>query len=208
MLALVLGAGTFACLFGPRSVQAAESQRSALRHVPLPGSDGVYGRFDSNLALTASAGAEFEAGVPRGALRTSAHYLWTAGVYARYSHAFGGGAARPVRVASFGVDLLPLFLPRFALDNERGPALLDLSIDSFSLNAGMYLAHPQARDFGDERGFELGTGFGVPLFGEARGPWLEARVERRFPDRGVAAWLFTVSLSYRALTWSTRADPP
>lgn len=204
---MALAASSLAWVLSAATVRAAEGDRPTRLHAPLPGSDGVYGRLDASLALAAGAGAELEAGAPRGALRVSAHYLWTAGVYARYSDALGGGAVRPSRVASFGVDLRPLFLPRFALDSERGPALLDLTVDSFSLNAGAYLAQPQARAFGDEQGFELGMGFGVPLLGRARGPWLEARVERRYPDRGAAAWLLTLSLSYCELTWSTRADP-
>jgi hypothetical protein len=175
-------------------------------HAPLPGADGVYGRFDGSLSLSASAGAELEAGEPRGALKLSAHYLWTAGAYARYSDAFGGAEQRPVRVASPGVDVRPLFLPRFALDNERGPALLDLALDSLSLNAGAYFAQPVGRDFGDERGFEAGLGFGLPLLGEAAGPWLEARAERRFADHGPNAWLFTVALAYHALAWTTETE--
>jgi hypothetical protein len=175
-------------------------------HTPSPGSDGVYGRLDGLVALTASAGAELEAGEPRGALKLSAHYLWTAGVYARYSDAFGGAEQRPLRVASLGVDVRPLFLPRFALDLERGPAFLDLTLDSVSLNAGAYFAKPPGQGFGDERGFEAGLGFGVPLFGEAAGPWLEARAERRFADYGPSAWLFTLSVAYHALVWTTDTE--
>jgi hypothetical protein len=177
-------------------------------HVPLPGSDGVYGRFDGSLTLAAGAGAELEAGEPRGSLRLSLHYLWTAGAYARYSDAFGSADRRPARVGSFGIDLRPLFLPRFALDNEQGPALYDLALDSLSLTAGAYFAQPQAADFGDERGFETGIGLGVPLFAAARGLWLDARAERRFADRGPDAWLFTLGLSFHAITWSTDASRP
>jgi hypothetical protein len=177
-------------------------------HAPLPGSDGVYGRFDGSLTLAASAGAELEDSEPRGALKISAHYMWTAGAYARYSDAFGHADQRPDRVASLGVDLRPLFLPRFARDYEHGPALLDLTLDSLSLSAGAYFAEPRGRAFGDERGFETGLGFGIPLLGEARGPWLEARAERRFADHGQNAWLFTLALAYHALTWSTTPDDP
>jgi hypothetical protein len=184
----------------------AQPQPRRRLHAPLPGIDGVYGRFDGNLALAASAGAELEGGEPRAALKLSAHYLWTAGLYARYSDAFGGADERPLRVASLGIDARPLFLPRFALDLEHGPAFLDLALDSFSLNAGAYFAQPNAADFGDERGFEAGLGIAVPLFAEAAGPWLEARAERRFADRGANAWLFTLSVAYYALAWSTEAE--
>lgn len=171
----------------------------------LPGSDGVYGRLDGNLAVAGSAGAELESGQARGSLRLSLHYLWTAGLYGRYSDAFGQGGERAERVASLGVDLRPLFLPRFALDLEQGPAWVDLTLDSLSLTAGAYFAEPRGRDFGAERGFETGLGFGLPLSGAARGPWLEARAERRFADRGSSAWLFTVALAFHTLTWTTDA---
>jgi hypothetical protein len=206
-LLLASGIGSAALLLG--SWARAEGQaRPALPHAPLPGYDGVYGRFDGSLALAASAGAELEAGEPRGAFKISGHYMWTAGAYARYSDAFGHADERPARVASLGVDLRPLFLPRFARNYEQGPALLDLTLDSLSLSAGAYFAQPRDRDFGDERGFEAGLGFGIPLFGEARGPWLEARAERRFADRGENAWLFTLALAYHALAWSTTPDDP
>jgi hypothetical protein len=201
-LAFVLGVGSLPLL--EPSAHAAERDAPAARiHAPLPGSDGVYGRFDGSLTLAVSAGAELEAGEPRGALKISAHYLWTAGVYARYSDAFGSAEERPSRVASLGVDVRPLFLPRFGLDYEQGPALLDLTLDSLSLNAGAYLAKPRERDFGDERGFEIGVGFGVPLLAAAKGPWLEARAERRFADRGVSSWLFSLSVAFQTLTWTT-----
>jgi hypothetical protein len=193
-------------LLASARARAAESDSPPL-HAPLPGSDGVYGRFDGSLALAASAGAELEAGDLRGALRFSAHYLWTAGVYLRYSDAFGSADSRPGRVASLGVDLRPLFLPRFARDYEQGPALLDLTLDSLSLTAGAYFAQPRGRDFGDERGFETGLGLALPLLAQARGPWLEARGERRFADRGENAWLVTLSVSFVTLTWSTDRQP-
>ncbi|MDF3067196.1 MAG: putative secreted protein [Polyangiaceae bacterium] len=188
----------FALLFAARPALA-----DAPPHAPLPGSDGVYGRMDGLLALAADVGAEVEDGEPRGALRLSAHYLWMAGVYGRYSDAFGGAEARPARTASLGVDLRPLFLPRFSQDWERGPAFLDLAVDSLSLNAGAYFAKPLGQSFGDERGFELGAGFGLPLASHAKGPWLDFRAERRFADEGDSAWLFTASLGYHLITWST-----
>ena len=191
---------------GDAPASAAPPASTPAVHAPLPGADGVYGRFDGSITLGASAGAELEAGEPRGALKLSAHYLWTAGVYGRYSDSFGSASQRPLRAVSLGIDARPLFLPRFARDMEHGPALLDLTLDSFSLNAGAYFAEPSGRSFGDARGFEAGLGFGVPLFGQADGPWLEARAERRFADLGPNAWLFTLSVAYHAVVWTTEAE--
>ncbi|HKY38598.1 MAG TPA: hypothetical protein VJN18_21790 [Polyangiaceae bacterium] len=196
--------GLLATLATPAAAQVQEPTPAARRlHAPLPGSDGVYGRFDGSLQLSLSAGAELEATDPRAALRLAGHYLWTAGAYFRYSDAFGAEGERPARALSFGVDVRPLFLPRFALDAEQGPALLDLTLDSLSLTSGAYFAQPRGGSFGGERGFELGLGLGVPLLAEAAGPWLELRGERRFADEAENAWLFSAFLSWHALIWTT-----
>ena len=176
-------------------------------HAPLPGYDGVYGRLDGSVALSLAAGAVFEAGEPRAALRAAGHDLWTAGAYLRYEDGLDSNEQRPLRALGFGIDLRPLFLPRFAVDAERGPALLDLTLDSLSLSAGAYFAQPRTAAFGDERGFDLGLGVGLPLLAQAEGPWLEARAERRFADRGDGAWLFTVAASYHTLILSTESEP-
>jgi hypothetical protein len=198
----LVGAVLLAGLPSASHAQADERDPPHL-HAPLPGSDGVYGRLDGSLSLGFAAGAELEGGEGRGALRIAGHYLWTAGVYARYSDRFGASGERPLRVASLGLDLRPLFLPRFGLDLEQGPALLDLTLDSLSLSTGAYFAHPPRGSFASERGFELGLGAGVPLLAEAAGPWLELRGERRFADRGENAWLFSAYFSWHALTLST-----
>jgi hypothetical protein len=168
-----------------------------------PMGDGVYGRLDGAVDLGVSAGVELERSEPRAQLRLSGHYWWTAGAYARYSDGFGSNDERPLRTLGFGVDLRPLFLPRFALDLQHGPAVLDLTLDSLSFDAGAYFAQPAAGSFGDERGFDLGIGLGVPLFAEAAGPWLDVRAERRFADRGSSAWLLTLALSYHTLILPT-----
>jgi hypothetical protein len=193
------------CWVAARPAAAQEASEAERLHAPSPGSDGVYGRFDGNIDLGLAAGVELEAGEPRASLRASGHYLSSAGVYLRYEEGFGSNDLRPRRALALGIDVRPLFLPRFALDMQHGPALLDLTLDSLSLSAGAYLAQPPLDSFGEERGFDLGLGVGVPLCGEARGLWLEARAERRFADHGENAWLFTLALSYHTLIWSTES---
>jgi hypothetical protein len=195
------------CCSVARPATAQERGDVGRPHAPSPGSDGVYGRLDGSVDLGLGAGAELEAGEARTALRASGHFLSTAGAYLRYEDGFGSNEERPARALSFGIDVRPLFLPRFALDLEQGPALVDLTLDSLSLNAGAYFAEPQHDSFGHERGFDLGLGFGVPLCGEARGLWLEARAERRFADRGEHAWLFSLGLAYHTLILSTDSRP-
>lgn len=205
-----LALGSVATLSGPAAAQDSP-KREAVRKTDGARNDGVYGRFDGALALSGGLGAELEGKQPRGSLRLTAHYLWTAGVYARYSDAFTRPERAASRVLSAGVDIRPLFLPRFALDLEHGPGMLDLGLDSISLSAGAYFAQPSRTlggDFGSQRGFEIGLGGGVPLCGVARGPWLELRGERRFADRGDNSWLVSVWLSFHASTWSNEITNP
>ncbi|HEY6081010.1 MAG TPA: hypothetical protein VIW29_19480 [Polyangiaceae bacterium] len=190
---------TIPCL----GARALGDEDAASRHAPLPGNDGVYGRMDGSMAWAAALGAELEDGEPRASLRASAHYLWVAGGYLRYAEGFGSGSARPLRALSLGADLRPLFLPRFARDLEQGPALLDLTLDSLSLTAGAYFAQPRSGSFGEERGFELGLGLGVPLLAQAAGPWLQLRAERRIADEGDDAWLFSLLLGIEGFSLST-----
>jgi hypothetical protein len=201
---VVAACAGFAAFFCSRGAQAAEREAPHL-HAPSPGSDGVYERLDGTLALAAGVGAEFEDSQARAALRLSAHYLWTAGIYARYADAFGTDHDS-ARAVSFGIDLRPLFLPRFGLDLEQGPPLLDLTLDSLALTAGAYFEEPRHGSLGDQRGFEMGVGLGVP-FDLAKGFWLEGHAERRFADRGDNAWLFTVGVALHAITWSTEPRP-
>lgn len=137
--------------------------------------DGVYGRFDGDFDL--GLGAGLAAGLGSGdlgvGLRATAHWYSSLGVFVGYSESVG--KSRIERRGGAGIELEPLFLLRWSQALERGPALLDLTLDSLSLGAGYYLLEPVGRGFGSRRGVELSLGFGLPLLGEAGGPWLEAR---------------------------------
>jgi hypothetical protein len=156
--------------------------------------DGVYGRFDGDLALAFGVGTELEATAGRTLLSASAHYYWMAGVYGAYRDALGIAPDRlsARRIGSFGVDLRPLFIPRWSCDWQSGPATLDLFLDSISLSAGAFFASVPDRERASRRGFEIGLGAGLPLSAHAAGPWLATRYSLRFPEAGPAtgsAWL-------------------
>lgn len=145
-------------------------------------SGGAYGRFGGDLDLGFGLGTELERGVVRGAARLTLHYYSMVGVYGTYRDAFNDHAERATRIVSFGVDLRPGFVPRWAKDMEQGPGTLDLFVDSLSLGLGAFWSQPPRADFGDQRGFETSLGFGLPLFGRADGLWLEARGALRWTD--------------------------
>jgi hypothetical protein len=73
-----------------------------------------------------------------------------------------------------------VFVPRWARGVTTG-TLGDLLLDSISLELGAYFAS-FGDGFGDERGFELSGGLGIPLMGHAAGLWLDGRGLLRWPD--------------------------
>jgi hypothetical protein len=166
--------------------------------------DGVYGRFDGDLELGLGFGAELDFGAePRLAARSSLHYFTMAGAYVSYADAPGSRPAEHTeRKLGIGVDLRPLFVPRWALDQERGPAFVDLSLDSLSLGMGVFWAQPGGGSFGDQRGFEMSLGLGFPLAGRAGGPWLEARGALRWPDDGEREESLLLVVSWRTFVIS------
>jgi len=179
------------------------------------GPDGVYGRFDGDLDLALSAGAELESGVERVLVAASAHYYWTAGVYTAYREAVGDvrDTTSAERLISLGVDVRPMFIPRWSFDWQSGPATLDLMIDSISASAGAYFA-PTETGAG-RRGFEATFGVGVPLAAAAAGPWLSVRYDMRFPEAGdlntsvwlMLSWHLLVSTPLAGNTGASLASP-
>jgi hypothetical protein len=169
-----------AALYAMLSVGALAAQPSSASAGDGEQADGVYGRFDGDLDLGVALGGELERGAARTAARFSAHYYSTAGVYASYRDALSRDDP-DARLVSLGVDLRPLFIPRWSQGWEKGPALLDLLLDSASLSLGAYWGS-HAREAHASRGLELGLGFGVPLFARASGPWIGARGLVRWPE--------------------------
>ncbi|MEZ4372667.1 MAG: hypothetical protein R3B07_17725 [Polyangiaceae bacterium] len=138
--------------------------------------DGVYGRFDGDLVLGLNAGARFAPDQGYGGL-LSLHDFSTVGLITAFVVNPDDDAAEKSSL-SVELDLRPLFLPRWLLDLEQGPAWLDLFIDSLSLGFGGYWATGQ--EFGDSSGLVGSVGIGLPLSGAAEGFWLRARGSRRF----------------------------
>lgn len=172
--------------------------------------DGAYGRLDADLGLRLEAGATFHRGGPSFSALTSAIYLDTAGIYASYFDALRDGPDARRSIAA-GVRVQPLFLARYFKNMERGPAHLDLLIDSLALDVGAFWA--QGRDhFEATPGMELGVGIALPFIGDASGPVVSARGAVRLAtaefdgSRGEAAGFFTVAIGWRQLVHAHLAD--
>ncbi len=150
--------------------------------------DGVYGRFDGDTTFSIGAGAEFDQSA-RAAVVGRALYYHSAGLCAGYSDALGQDRY-PRRVGFVGVELRPLFLPRWALDLQTGSPLFDLTLDSLSLGAAAYFAPPGEANSEGGNGVQVSLGLSVPLFAQARGLWLEARGMLRpgLGDANLGGW--------------------
>jgi hypothetical protein len=151
------------------------------------GSDGLYGRFEGDLDLSLATGVELLRNGPGAAASFRAFYLETAGLYVTYASSFGNRSAVPPRSLGVGVGLRPFFIPRWGNDLDRGPAIVDLTLDATTFDVGVLWAADQAGSFTQAAGIELGVGTEVPLTGQAAGPWLGVRGALRWRGSELAA---------------------
>lgn len=181
------------------------------------GGDGLYGRFDGDLVLSAGLGGGVTLGDEGGAtglVDLRARFLDTGGLV--LAPQLGPGGA--LRVVA-GVEVRPLFPALFLLGAWTGSAFWDLLIDSVGFELGV--AVDRVAD--DERGVGLMLGFGldVPLLlpdGDAEGLFLRlaARHVRagewdlNGPAGGASDWMLHAVLTFRGLTslgLATREPP-
>jgi hypothetical protein len=149
--------------------------------------DGAYGRLAGDLALSLQVGMSEAFPGESLAGRLGASYLHTAGVYAQYDDSLGLRFEPTARSVGAGVELRPLFLPRFGSDLEQGPAYLDLFIDSLCIALGVYGAASSTDECNGSGldcwrvGLELGAGVELPLLPQADGPFIALRGSGRWP---------------------------
>jgi hypothetical protein len=181
VLVLALAGEPNPSAFGTKTTSDVRSQVSAPSD-PHAG-DGAYGRLDGDVDFGLGVGPSFDfaSADPALGVRATGHWFTIAGIYAMYLEALPEDA-RLQRRLGVGVDLKPLFLVRWPLGLERGPAWLDLTLDSLSLGLGMTFGEEIERPFGSRQGFETSVGFGIPLALEAAGPWLEIRAGAVLPS--------------------------
>jgi len=164
--------------------------------------DGAYGRLAGDLAWQVDLGAGLSHASVRPAVAASVRYLDTAGVYVGSYNPTGAN-----REAAIGVELRPLFLPRFLQNMEHGPPVLDLALDSISLRFGTVF-QPRHRSDWSTPGVELAALLGVPLTSHAHGPWIRLASVLHWPHRSLGTqpdpapdmlWIF-------AFSWQAFAD--
>jgi len=175
--------------------------------------DGVYGRFDGDIDLSLAGGATFGPSGPSAAAMARAVFFQTAGIYGVYTDALGRSDVALPRSVGLGVTIRPLFIPRWSFDLERGPAIVDLTIDSIAFDLGVIWPASRNGSFTERPGMEAALGAEVPLFGKASGPFLGARGALRWrsselgghDDNGLKPALF-VTLSWHAIVDANIVD--
>jgi hypothetical protein len=158
------------------------AEAAAATWPPPPESDGVYGRLGGNTDASLKLGGLISHSRLSASVGASAHYYSLLGITGDYSESLTEDALQR-RSFSVGSELRPLFLPRWLLGKQRGPAWLDLTLDSICLGLGAYFSEVAAPG-ADTRGVWMSLGMGLPVIGRASGPWLELRALRRWPDAG------------------------
>jgi len=151
----VLLTGVFLALASPASAQAR---------------DGVYGRLRGDLSLSVEAlGGAIDTGVwsGLGSFAVRARSLDMVGVVLGYDRAFSGPRYDHAFIA---VDFRPAFFARWSLDMERGPAWLDLFLDSIGLELGAAWLRPGSSD-ATGVAFVLGAGADLPIYIGDQSAW-------------------------------------
>lgn len=169
--------------------------------------DGLYGRFDGDLILSAGAGA--------GALLTAGDepLVFVADLRARFLDTAGLLVAPELDGSSLrvvtAVEVRPLFPARFLLNTWSGSAWLDLLVDSIGFELGV--AVDRLTEQGRGVALAVGLGLDVPLVLPgtlADGLFLRlgarhvraSEPDLRGPDGGGASWTFYAALTLRAVT--------
>ena len=175
--------------------------------------DGIHGRFDGDVVLSAAVGtgaAFFGDGAWVGTLELRARYLDSAGVF----------VAPEVRLFAdprilVGVDFRPLFLARFFRGLSAMHAWWDLVLDSLGVDLGVVLI-----PIGDHTGAGLALGGGIDLpiavdrgvglFMRLGARWAHALLEdRNGPPESVSDLSVFVALGWRlAADAGIAADEP
>lgn len=192
---LGLMSATFTLTASPRAF-ATNPVESAGDARPATG-DGVHGRFDGDFALGVGPEGLVDpsAGTTRLGATFRAMFYQTVGLSIAYEQKLPDEPGVE-RALGLRVHVSPLFLLRFQSDLERGPATLDLLVDSLELFGGPVLLEPPLGPFASNVGADVGLGFGVPLCARATGFWLHPTFLLRFAGDAPSG-LLGLSLRYQ-----------
>ncbi len=175
--------------------------------------DGGYGRLEGDLGLSVETGVS-ETFVGESIMtRAGVSYLSSIALVGQYNDTFELGVQSLHRSLLVAVEVRPLFLGRWAKDMQRGPAYLDLFVDSLALGLGLYRSWlrpghcpPNSAVCRDD-GMELSLGLDMSLLPQADTPFIALRGALRWSlqDRSASLdappiqGMVSLSLGYRHL---------
>jgi hypothetical protein len=201
-----MGRGGTRCSNGHWTILGALAAAIVLAARPLhaepSNSDGVYGRLDGDIGLEPALGLEYSRRALLPEVGFGISYVSTLGLRLRHSD------SRPLMqssthdrgVSTVDFELRPLFLARWSQVWESGPALLDLTLDSFMLGIGAFWDYDR-KTAELRRGSELITGIGVPLLAKSSGPWLRLSAALRM-SQGQGLTTVTYPVYGVSLSWN------
>ena len=168
-----------------------------------PTDDGAYGRLNGDGAVQLDAGAAWHRSKAAATTSLAVRYLHTVGLYGTALDFLPDLSEDPRWSVSYGVELRPLFLPRFLSNYERGPARWDLALDSVSLRFGAVTGkgHPVRA-----QGLEAAMGVGVPFTRSVDGLWLSATGALRWSHADFARDPGPGSVIFLTIGWQTTLD--
>ncbi len=143
-------------------------------------SDGAYGRFDGDLMLAGGLGVSLAKHETGGAFGGRALFLSMAGPWIAYADGFGQEETRTLRSLAFGVSIAPLFPARYASNLERGPAFVDLLVDSIAIDLGTFFDESRKGGWARDPGLDLGVSLSLPLTCTASGLFVDLRGSARW----------------------------
>ena len=140
--------------------------------------DGAWGRIHGDVSIQGDIGIGMDNRKTALAANLATRYLQTAGLYTTWMVPLQHNTTYHYTV-SFGLELRPLFLPRFLTNRQSTSPRLSMTIDSLALRMGVVTA--DNNPYRATPGFETGFSIGIPLLQNVSGPWINASSTWRWP---------------------------
>lgn len=173
--------------------------------------DGSFGRIEGDAAVQFDLGGGADDGHGAISAGMTARYLQTAGLYTMWL-VHPNDERHPRWSAAVGIELRPLFLPRFLQNWQGSSATWNLLLDSIGLRFAAVTASDGPLRHGGP-GFDAGLGLSLPLSADSNGPLLASaacvrwsHVDMAASDDPHRAFVWTLTLAWQSIFDSRVVD--